>query len=93
MGIDRRAAVVLTMTITLFSLAAEAPGTSPQRGLTERGHDPALASSSSSSSSSSDLLGNEVTAAVATYKLDRAGLLYEEHSPQTELPRLGEPKS
>jgi hypothetical protein len=40
-----------------------------------------------------DLLGNEVTDAVATYKLDATGSLYETHSPQTELPRLGSPKS
>lgn len=40
-----------------------------------------------------DLYGNEITQAVATYKLDSAGSLYEEHSPQTELPRLGSPKS
>ena len=40
-----------------------------------------------------DLYGNEVTDAVAKYTLDPAGSLYELHSPQTELPRLGSPKS
>jgi hypothetical protein len=40
-----------------------------------------------------DLYGNEVTAAVATYKVDAAGTLYELHSPQTELPHLASPKS
>ena len=40
-----------------------------------------------------DLYGNEVTAAVAQYKLDSTGSLYELHSPQTELPRLAVPKS
>jgi hypothetical protein len=40
-----------------------------------------------------DLYGNEITAAVAKYKLDATGSLYETHSPQTELPRLGSPKS
>ena len=40
-----------------------------------------------------DLYGNEVIDAVATYSLDPAGSLYELHSPQTELPRLGSPKS
>jgi hypothetical protein len=40
-----------------------------------------------------DLYGNRVTPAVATYQLDAAGLLYELHSPQTQLPRLGSPKS
>jgi len=40
-----------------------------------------------------DLYGNEVSTAIATYTLDPAGSLYELHSPQTELPRLGSPKS
>jgi hypothetical protein len=40
-----------------------------------------------------DMYGNRVTPAVATYQLDAAGTLYELHSPQTQLPRLGSPKS
>jgi hypothetical protein len=40
-----------------------------------------------------DAYGNEVTNAVAEYTLDGAGSLYELHSPQVELPRLGSPKS
>ena len=40
-----------------------------------------------------DLYGNEVTDAIATYGVDPAGSLYELHSPQTEFPRLGSPKS
>jgi hypothetical protein len=40
-----------------------------------------------------DVYGNQVTAAVATYKYDATGTLYELHSPQTELPRLASPKS
>ena len=40
-----------------------------------------------------DVYGNEVTAAVATYEIDATGSLYELHSPQTQLPRLGSPKS
>jgi hypothetical protein len=40
-----------------------------------------------------DLYGNEVNEAIATYKLDPAGALYEEHSPHTEIPKLGSPKS
>jgi len=42
---------------------------------------------------STDLYGNDVTPAVATYSLDAAGAVYELHSPQTEIPRLGSPKS
>jgi hypothetical protein len=40
---------------------------------------------------SPDLYGNEVSDAVARYKLDDEGSLYEVHSPQTELPRLAPP--
>lgn len=40
-----------------------------------------------------DLLGNQVSDAVAKYKFDATGTLYELHSPQTELPRLAPPKS
>ena len=40
-----------------------------------------------------DVYGNRVSPAVATYQLDAAGTLYELHSPQTQLPRLGSPKS
>ena len=43
--------------------------------------------------STTDLYGNEVTDAVAKYKLDAEGSLYELHSPHTELPHLGSPKS
>lgn len=38
-----------------------------------------------------DLYGNEVSNAVATYKSDRTGSVYEEHSPHTEVPRLPPP--
>jgi len=40
-----------------------------------------------------DLLGNPVTDAVARYKFDATGSLYELHSPQTEVPRLRPPKT
>lgn len=38
-----------------------------------------------------DLHGNRIQDAVATYRLDPAGSLYEIHSPQIELPRLKPP--
>jgi hypothetical protein len=40
-----------------------------------------------------DLYGNDVTDAVAQYKFDGTGALYELHSPQTEVARLPSPKS
>ena len=42
---------------------------------------------------STDVSGNRVTPAIATYQLDATGTLYELHSPRTQLPRLGSPKS
>jgi len=42
---------------------------------------------------STDLYGNDVTPAVATYSLDAGGSVYEIHSPHTEIPHLGSPKS
>lgn len=39
-----------------------------------------------------DILENDVTDAVARYRLDSSGMLYEVHSPQTEVPRLRAPK-
>jgi hypothetical protein len=47
---------------------------------------------SSTRDASVDFNGNEVRPAVAHYKVDPAGALYEEHSPETEVPRLGSPK-
>ena len=49
--------------------------------------------SSDGASGFTDLYGNEITDAIATYTFDRSGSLYELHSPQTEIPRLGSPKS
>lgn len=39
-----------------------------------------------------DLYGNDVSDAVAKYRLDTDGSLYELHSPRTQLPRLSSPK-
>jgi hypothetical protein len=39
------------------------------------------------------LFGNPINSAVATYQIDDTGTLYEVHSPQTEVPRLGSPIS
>lgn len=38
-----------------------------------------------------DLYGNDVSTAVATYKSDRTGSLYEEHSPNTQMAQLKPP--
>ena len=40
-----------------------------------------------------DIFGNPVTDAVARYKFDATGSLYELHSPQTEVPKLRPPKT
>lgn len=56
-------------------------------------HGPALMQDDPFDESVVDLYGNEVSDAVARYKVDPEGSLYELHSPHTELPRLGSPKS
>jgi hypothetical protein len=38
-----------------------------------------------------DRYGNEVERAVGEYRIDYRGEVYERHSPQTALPRLGSP--
>lgn len=38
-----------------------------------------------------DLQGDEVTPAVATYKFDSQGQIYETHAPHIEVPHLGSP--
>jgi len=38
-----------------------------------------------------DLYGNDVSTAVATYKRDHTGSVYEEHSPKTQVARLKPP--
>ena len=65
----------------------------------ETSHTPAVAANTAAvvqeweAKGSPDLYGNEVSDAVARFKLDDAGSLYEVHSPQTELPRLASPIS
>jgi hypothetical protein len=48
--------------------------------------------SNSPRDTSLDFNGNEVRRAIARYKVDPLGAVYEEHSPDTEVPRLGSPK-
>ena len=38
-----------------------------------------------------DLYGNDISDAVARYKFDAEGTVYEEHSPETEIPHLRPP--
>lgn len=40
-----------------------------------------------------DVYGNEIEDAVTDYRIDSAGGVYERHSPETEVPRLGPPVS
>ena len=69
-------------------LSTERPVPYPQRGSS---NGPAIPGAEDENVT--DLYGNDVTAAVARYKLDAAGSLYEAHSPQTQLAKLGSPKS
>ena len=40
-----------------------------------------------------DLLGNEIEDAVADYRIDLRGGVYERHSPETAVPKLGSPST
>jgi hypothetical protein len=80
--------VFTSRTITPSRLPLPAPYTVAPAGIDAPADRP-----SPDDSAAVDLFGNEVTDAIATYGVDPAGSLYELHSPQTELPRLGSPKS
>jgi len=38
-----------------------------------------------------DLYGNQVEDAITDYRIDQGGAVYERHSPDTEVSRLGPP--
>ncbi|MGH9350467.1 MAG: hypothetical protein ACRD26_24725 [Vicinamibacterales bacterium] len=40
-----------------------------------------------------DLIGNEIEEALADYRIDRGGSVYERHSPETAIQRLGSPST
>ena len=71
------------------SIAPAAPATTPPVAAVTTGDD---RDAGDPNDAFTDLYGNEVSDAIATYKFDQSGSLYELHSPQTELPRLGIPK-
>jgi len=73
--------------------AVTAPATSPAPGDDTSGTSAQDFQDPSDADGPVDLYGNEVTNAIAKYKFDATGSLYETHSPQTELPRLSSPKS
>jgi hypothetical protein len=96
--------VVLTTIVAVTSvcaLSAPSPASSPcpVASTLANGYTPVVtihntaAAEEMDAAGAADLYGNEVTDAVATFKLDDKGSLYEVHSPQTELPVLGSPTS
>ncbi len=62
--------------------------TTPDEGLSTLDLDP-----DPDDGTQTDLQGDEVTPAVATYKFDAQGNIYETHAPHTEVPHLGSPTS
>jgi len=91
----RRGRIAVVLTLTLFTVAFAA---GRHVGHATRGPEPHASRVATTpvlpvDDSVIDAYGNEVTGAVATYKLDSSGEVYEEHSPQTEVPRLGSPKT
>ena len=90
--------VALVTLCALFSLSAQEASHNANDAVTRASHmevllPPADDDASDLGQSSVDLFGNDVSDAVAEYKLDATGSLYEVHSPQTEVPKLGSPKT
>lgn len=78
-----------------FSLSAHSGSEPVAKGFTQvdRAVRPTDPDPSDDAQGAVDLFGNDVTDAVARYQFDATGSLYEVHSPQTEIPKLGSPKS
>jgi hypothetical protein len=92
-AVDVKALGLVLIAVAVLSFAGGAVLT-PQPVTASRSQPPvAEASRDSASTPPIDAYGNEITNAVAEYSLDPAGMLYELHAPQVELPRLGSPKS
>lgn len=97
MGTTLRRFVRLTVTLTLLTLGI-GTGLRLTPSSVGQAFEPAASLNDSAGSELGplnriDFFNHDVTRAVATYKLDPFGLLDEEHSPQTEIARLGEPKT
>ena len=87
------AVVVALVMCALFSLSAHG---ARETAITSASHlklTPQVSDSPDEPTSTVDLFGNDVSDAVAEYRLDATGSLYEVHSPQTEIPKLASPRS
>jgi hypothetical protein len=92
-AVDVKTLVLVLIAVAMVAFAAGTVLT-PQPVTASRSQPQVVgASRDSASSQPLDAYGNEITNAVAEYSLDPAGALYEVHTPQVELPRLGSPKS
>lgn len=89
MSICARSLVVATALVTVAVCGIAAPHSAAFPLVREND---GLVESDPRDDASIDLNGNEVPQAIARYKVDPMGALYEEHSPDTEVPRLGSPK-
>jgi hypothetical protein len=85
-----RGRLVITTLLTLSACTGAAAPRTPAGVTPARSHEKIVATEPAAAV---DFYGNQVSPAIARYKIDAAGALYEEHSPETELPRLGSPKS
>ncbi len=64
----------------MWGAASPSPIAATSAEITEPGSTPGL-----------DLFGNEVEEALADYRLDVGGAVYERHSPETAVPKLASP--
>ena len=87
--------VAVVVVCALFSLSAHSTPDAPLKSATRADAmlEPGESDSPDGAQGTVDLFGNDVSDAVARYRLDATGSLYEVHSPQTEIPKLGSPKS
>ena len=84
-----RVALTLAPVLAFFAAPLAAPGHIVETHFSDR---LVPASHEEEASGRADLYGNDVISAVATYKLDETGYLYEVHAPQVELPVLPSPE-
>ena len=89
----RRIAAVLILTLFTVAFAAGRRVGHATRAPEPQGSRMAMTPTLPSDDPVIAAYGNEVSEAVATYKLDPSGEVYEEHSPQTAVPKLGSPKT
>ena len=93
MNVTRMALGVAVMMLATVGLAAPRVSSTIHAARPSATLAAAPGSTDDSDEALSDLYGNDVDEAGATYQIDADGTLFEAHSPQTQIAKLGPPKS